>query len=74
MQKDNIEKNLRGSNSGTTVETLTADKLKQMGDQLISWCDGLEKYGLVDWQRAVWEEEIESSKCLYVLGMLNIKH
>ena len=63
LQKDNTEKNMRrGGDSGASQATLTAEKLQQMGDQLISWCDGLEKYGLVDWQRAVWEEEIESSE------------
>ena len=48
----------------TPQSTLSADKLKEVGDRLIEWCNSLEPYGLVDYQMGVWEEEIESSKPL----------
>lgn len=36
--------------------------LEKMGSELVRLCDGMEKYGLVDYQMGVWEEEIISSK------------
>ncbi|KAI4095557.1 MAG: hypothetical protein LQ348_001091 [Seirophora lacunosa] len=40
--------------------------LERMGEALVSFCDGVEKYGLVDYQMGVWEEEIMSilTQCL----------
>ena len=62
-QKDNTEARLsRVAELETSRPTLSVEKLQRMGDQLISWCDDLERYGLVDYQKGVWEEEIESSK------------
>ena len=37
---------------------LGTDMLERMGDALVEACDGIEKYGLVDYQMGVWEEEI----------------
>lgn len=42
--------------------TLPATLLESMAEALVSLCDGLEKYGLVDYQMGVWEEEIMSSE------------
>ncbi|KAL8679243.1 MAG: hypothetical protein Q9186_004485, partial [Xanthomendoza sp. 1 TL-2023] len=39
---------------------LGKDFLANMGETLVHLCDGLEKYGLVDYQMGVWEEEIMS--------------
>lgn len=36
--------------------------LERMAEALVSLCDGMEKYGLVDYQMGVWEEEIMSSE------------
>ena len=36
--------------------------LTSMGNTLLRFCDGLDKYGLVDYQMGVQEEEILSSK------------
>ncbi|KAL8772584.1 MAG: hypothetical protein Q9209_002245 [Squamulea sp. 1 TL-2023] len=43
--------------------------LERMGEALVQNCDELEKYGLVDYEMGVWEEEIMSilSKCLDLL-------
>ncbi|KAL8944427.1 MAG: hypothetical protein Q9216_000478 [Gyalolechia sp. 2 TL-2023] len=43
--------------------------LKEMGDTLVQQCDGIEKYGLVDYQMGVWEEEIMSilTQCVDLL-------
>ncbi|KAL8655260.1 MAG: hypothetical protein Q9210_001008 [Variospora velana] len=45
--------------------------LERMGESLISFCDGIERYGLVDYQMGVWEEEIMSilTQCLDVLDV-----
>ncbi|KAL8975557.1 MAG: hypothetical protein Q9197_000234 [Variospora fuerteventurae] len=45
--------------------------LERMGESLVSFCDGVEKYGLVDYQMGVWEEEIMSilTQCLDVLDV-----
>ena len=36
--------------------------LEKMGHELVRLCDGLERYGLVDYQMGIWEEEIIDSK------------
>lgn len=41
---------------------LQATLLERMAEALVSLCDGLEKYGLVDYEMGVWEEEIMSSE------------
>ena len=41
---------------------LSLEVLEKMGTELIHLCDGMEKYGLVDYQMGVWEEEILGSK------------
>jgi len=35
--------------------------LERLGDMLTKACDRMEKYGLVDYQMGVWEEEIIGS-------------
>ncbi|KAL8643246.1 MAG: hypothetical protein Q9228_000140 [Teloschistes exilis] len=40
---------------------LRAESLENMAETLVQLCDGIEKYGLVDYQMGVWEEEILSS-------------
>ena len=39
---------------------LGEDFLDKMGSQLVRLCDGMEQYGLVDYEMGVWEEEIIS--------------
>ena len=36
--------------------------LERMGNELVKYCDELERFGLVDYEMGVWEEEIVSSK------------
>ena len=38
--------------------TISQDFLEEMGKELVSLCDGTERYGLVDYQLGVWEEQI----------------
>lgn len=40
--------------------TISQDFLEEMGKELVNLCDGTEKYGLVDYQLGVWEEQIIS--------------
>lgn len=49
---------------------LPEEFLKEMGDALVQQCDGIERYGLVDYQMGVWEEEIMSilTQCIDLLG------
>ncbi|KAL8655427.1 MAG: hypothetical protein Q9226_003050 [Calogaya cf. arnoldii] len=48
---------------------LRKDDLERMAESLLQHCDQLERYGLVDYQMGVWEEEIMSilGQCLDVL-------
>ena len=48
---------------------LPAETIQAMVDELIRLCDSIEQYGLVDYDRGVWEEEITSifSQCLDLL-------
>ncbi|KAL8863377.1 MAG: hypothetical protein Q9178_000058 [Gyalolechia marmorata] len=48
---------------------LRKEDLERMADTLVQHCDSLERYGLVDYQMGVWEEEIMSilGQCLDVL-------
>ncbi|KAI2643449.1 hypothetical protein GGS21DRAFT_15739 [Xylaria nigripes] len=41
---------------------ITKDELKHMGDELIRLCDRIERYGLVDYEYGVWEENILDSR------------
>lgn len=41
---------------------LPQESLEEMGNELVSLCDGLEKHGLVDYQMGVSEQEIVESK------------
>ena len=41
---------------------LPKESLEEMGNELVSLCDGLEKHGLVDYQMGVSEQEIIESK------------
>lgn len=62
-QKDDTQQML---NSGRTPvqpqSLLPKESLENMGNELISLCDGLEKHGLVDYQMGVSEQEIIESK------------
>ncbi|KAI4177806.1 MAG: hypothetical protein LQ343_000270 [Gyalolechia ehrenbergii] len=52
----------RGQPPSAAQNILPEAFLKEMGDALVQQCDAIEKYGLVDYQMGVWEEEIMSSK------------
>jgi hypothetical protein len=39
-------------------DMLTSDKVTNMVDELITLCDHLEQYGLVDFEMGIWEEQI----------------
>lgn len=41
---------------------LTVDIMKNMGEELVRFCDKVEQHGLVDYEIGVWEEEILSSE------------
>ena len=42
----------------TNPNLLTQDMIQQMVDELVRLNDGIEQYGLVDFDMGVWEEEI----------------
>lgn len=50
---------LREVQEADVRQPLSLRAVKRMGDELIRLCDGIEKYGLVDYQLGVWEDEIE---------------
>jgi len=37
---------------------ITQDGLEKMGKELVRHCDSIERYGLVDYEYGVWEEQI----------------
>ena len=49
-------------NSGQQLQRsqslITKDDLEKLGKELVRLCDGVERYGLVDYQYGVWEERI----------------
>lgn len=55
-QKDIIEEALRTRRQ--PLEVLSISQITNMIDELIRLCDAIEKYGLVDYEMGVWEEQI----------------
>ncbi|KAJ4524141.1 hypothetical protein HRR83_002261 [Exophiala dermatitidis] len=55
-QKDITEEALRTGRPPTDV--LSANAITSLVDDLISLCDQLEQYGLVDYEMGIWEEQI----------------
>lgn len=51
-----------GRSPASAVNLIREAALEGMGEALIGLCDGVEKYGLVDYQMGVWEEEILSGE------------
>ena len=49
---------------------LPKESLEEMGNELVSLCDDLEKHGLVDYQMGVSEQEIieSKSKSIWILA------
>ncbi|KAK5094906.1 hypothetical protein LTR70_003779 [Exophiala xenobiotica] len=50
-------------------DLLSAAKIQDLVDQLIQLCDQIEKYGLVDYEMGIWEEQIVAvfTQCLDIL-------
>jgi len=42
---------------------LSEEAVQKMMDDLIRHCDNIERFGLVDYQYGVWEEQVVASKC-----------
>lgn len=62
-QKDATHQTLvSGQAPAHTYSILPKGSLEEMGNELVALCDGLEKFGLVDYQMGVSEEEIVESK------------
>ncbi|KAI4147620.1 MAG: hypothetical protein L6R39_003063, partial [Caloplaca ligustica] len=60
-QKDDTHQMIdSGQPPGAPQNLLPEAFLERMAEALVSLCDGMEKYGLVDYQMGVWEEEIMS--------------
>ncbi len=51
-----------GSPPALPQNLLPKESLEELGNELVSLCDGLEKHGLVDYQMGVSEQEIIESK------------
>jgi hypothetical protein len=46
------------------LEAHGVDRLRRlMGKDMVTFCDNIGQYGLVDYQNGVWEERIIASKC-----------
>ncbi len=58
-QKDNTQAMIDSGQPLPLPQNLLQENfLERMARELIHWCDGLERHGLVDYQMGVWEEEI----------------
>lgn len=62
-QKDDTQQLLdSGRPLAQPQSLLPKESLEEMGNELVSLCDGLEKHGLVDYQMGVSEQDIIESK------------
>lgn len=62
-QKDDTQQMIDTGQAPAPPQSLLQEAfLEQMAEALVSLCDGVEKYGLIDYQMGVWEEEIMSSE------------
>ncbi|KAL8707832.1 MAG: hypothetical protein Q9220_007186 [cf. Caloplaca sp. 1 TL-2023] len=69
-QKDETQRLLDTGQPPVSPQSLLREEfLETMAETLVQLCDGLEKFGLVDYQMGVWEEEIMSilTQCLDLL-------
>ena len=58
-QEDDTQQILDSGRSPAQHQSLLPkESLEEMGNKLVSLCDGLEKHGLVDYQLGVSEQEI----------------
>lgn len=48
---------------------ITEENAQKMMDDLVRLCDNIERYGLVDYQYGVWEEQIAASKFIMSPGL-----
>jgi hypothetical protein len=66
-QKDVSEEALRTSRQPADI--LSADTIHRMTDELLSLCDQLEQYGLIDYEMGIAEEQITHifTVCLDIL-------
>ena len=61
-QKENTEQMLQLNQSPLESDTLLGARfLERMGSELVRLCDNVERYGLVDYEMGVAEEEIINS-------------
>lgn len=60
-QKDTMESSLK-TRTCLPSTYLNETQLENAGKFIITWCDILEEYGLVDYELGIWEEEILSGK------------
>ncbi|KTW27375.1 hypothetical protein T552_02354 [Pneumocystis carinii B80] len=58
--------------TNTSHPSITEIHLEMLGQDIIGWCDQLEKYGLVDYEMGFWEERI-LEVMRYVLTLLKTR-
>ena len=64
-QKESTEQMIQVNQHPTPSDAILSVKvLEQMGAELVRLCDNVERYGLVDYEMGVAEEEIIGSKWL----------
>lgn len=66
-QKDVSDEILKAMVSGTStaapqIVLISTQTLQRLGDELIPLCNGVDEWGLVDYEMGVWEEQIIDSK------------
>lgn len=65
-QLDDTQSMLAGRPPMPPQSLLPLDTLERMGDNLVAHCDNLQRYGLVDYQMGIAEEEIINSKLVRI--------
>jgi len=57
-EKESLQALSGGQRLPSSQNIIPMDQLARMVEALIGWCDSVEKYGLVDYEIGIWEEEI----------------
>jgi len=60
-QKDLLKARQSGQQLNPSHHLIDERRLSDMGDRIVSLCNGVEKHGMVDYELGIWEEEIISS-------------
>lgn len=75
-QKDLLKARQSGQQLNPSHHLIDERRLSDMGDRIVSLCNGVEKHGMVDYELGIWEEEIISmlTDCLNLMQDAEVGH